>query len=196
MIKTRGRPKAFDEDAVVALAMEYFWEQGYENATLEKLLLAMGIKKSSFYHTFKSKEELFSRCLELYRNQNIQFLKSLRDEIGAKKSMFTLVNLTIEELAQTGEVKGCLIINSGKECYNKYDDLSRQVYAEFNAINTLFVEFVKEAQVEGEIKSKRDATIIAIRYMNALNGLVLTIQAGASKEMISQLVEHLEEILE
>jgi len=195
MTKTRGRPKAFDENEVLALAMEYFWEHGYESSSLDNLLLAMGIKKSSFYHTFKSKEELFSRCLTLYRNENIQFLKSLKKELGPLQAMLMLTKLTVDQLNETGEVKGCLIANAGKECYNKYEDLSLQVNAEFNAINNLFIEFVKEAQSRGEIKSTKEAKVIAGRYMNALNGLIVTIQAGASKELVQDLVEHLEEIL-
>jgi len=196
MTKTRGRPKAFDENVVLSLAMEYFWEHGYESSSLDNLLLAMGIKKSSFYHTFKSKEELFSRCLTLYRNQNIQFLKSLKDEIGPLQAMLMLTKLTVDQLNETGEVKGCLIANSGKECYNKYRDLSTQVHAEFNTLNDLFIDFVKEAQSRGEIKSSRDAKVIAGRYVNALNGLIVTIQAGASKELVEDLVEHLKEILQ
>jgi len=195
MTKTRGRPKAFDENVVLAQAMEYFWEHGYENSSLDNLLLAMGIKKSSFYHTFKSKEELFSRCLTLYRHQNIQFLKSLKEELGPLQAMLMLTQLTVDQLNETGEVKGCLIANAGKECYNKYEELSRQVKAEFNAINNLFIEFVKEAQERGEIKSLKSSAVIAGRYINALNGLIITIQVGASKELVEDLVEHLNEIL-
>jgi TetR/AcrR family transcriptional repressor of nem operon len=191
-----GRPKAFDEQEALTAAMHYFWEHGYDNTSLDNLLLAMGIKKSSFYATFKSKEEVFSRTLVLYREQNIQYLRGLKSEIGAKKAMFTLTELTLKELQETGKVRGCLLINSGKECYNKYDDLSHQIKEDFNYILDLFIEFTQAAQDNGEIKSTKDAKIIAGRYMNALNGLVVTIQAGASPELVDDLVESLKEILE
>ena len=63
---TYGRPKAFDEKEALTTTMHYFWEHGYDNTSLDNLLLAMGIKMSSFYETFKSKEVVFSRCLALY----------------------------------------------------------------------------------------------------------------------------------
>lgn len=194
--QTRGRPKAFDEQEALTAAMHYFWEHGYDNTSLDNLLLAMGIKKSSFYATFKSKEAVFSRTLELYREQNLQYLRHLKSEIGAKKAMLTLTELTLTELKETGKVRGCLLINSGKECYNKYDDLSHQVKEDFNYILDLFVEFTQDAKDNGEIKSTKEAKIIAGRYMNALNGLVVTIQAGATQELIDDLVENLKEILE
>jgi len=196
MRKTKGRPKSFNESEVLALAMNYFWEHGYDNASLDNLLEVMGIKKSSFYHTFKSKEELFSRCLELYRKTNAEELLALKNEIGPKKTMLELTNMKLKELKETGKVKGCLIVNSGKESYLKYKDLNEQIGREFLFLQDMFANIVKEAQEKGEIKSKKDSKILASRYMNSLNGLILTIQAGARQEMIDDLVESLKEIIE
>ena len=195
-IQTRGRPKAFDETEALTAAMHYFWEHGYDNTSLDNLLVAMGIKKSSFYATFKSKEEVFSRCLVLYRDQNIQFLRTLKDDVGPKQTILTLAELTVQELKDTNNVKGCLLVNSGKECYNKYVDLSKQVQIEFNTLDALFTEFIAEAQALGEIQSTKDADVISGRYMNTLNGLVSTIQAGASQKRVDDILEHLKEILE
>ena len=196
MNKTRGRPKAFDEGEVLAAAMNYFWEHGYSNASLDNLLIVMGIKKSSFYHTFGSKEELFSRTLELYRNETLSYLNTLKKDIGPKATMLMLTELTLKELQETGNVKGCLLVNSGQECYNKYKNLSHQIKMEFNFMQELFATFTKEAQALGEIKSTKEPKVIAGRYMNALNGLIVTIQAGASDALIDDIVESLKEILE
>jgi len=194
--ETRGRPKAFDETEALTAAMYYFWEHGYDNTSLDNLLIAMGIKKSSFYATFKSKEEVFSRTLVLYRDQNIAFMRNLKNEIGPKKAMLTLLELTLKELQETGKVRGCLLVNSGKECYNRYDKLSQQVNAEFNFMQEMFIEFIEESQKKGEIKNTKAARIISGRYMNTLNGLIVTIQAGATQELIDDIVENLKEILE
>jgi len=67
---------------------------------------------------------------------------------------------------------------------------------EFNFMQDVFETFIKEAQTLGEIQSKKEAKIISGRYMNTLNGLIVTIQAGASQELIDDLVESLKEILE
>lgn len=191
-----GRPKAFDEKEALTSAMHYFWEHGYDNTSLDNLLKAMGIKKSSFYATFKSKEEVFSRSIALYRDQNIAYLKELNKQIGPKETLLKLTELTIDELRDTNNVRGCLLVNSSKECYNRYPHLSKQIQIEFDSLDRLFTEFVTQAQKEGKIKSAKSAEVIAGRYMNALNGLISTIQAGASQKRIDDIVEHLNEILE
>ena len=194
--ETRGRPKTFDETEALTAAMNYFWEHGYDNTSLDNLLIAMNIKKSSFYATFKSKEEIFSRALVAYRKQSLSFLETLKNDIGPKQTLLALLHHTLNELKELGKVKGCLLINSGKECYNKYPQLSKQVSIEFNTFMSLFETLVKEAQILGEISKKRKAQSIAGRYMNALNGLVVTIQAGAKPELIEDLMENIQEILE
>ena len=196
MKQSRGRPKAFDENEALALAMNYFWEHGYGGASLDNLLLTMGIKKSSFYHTFKSKEELFSRSLDLYRKEMLLQLQVFKKDIGAKQTLLKLAYLTIDELRNTGKVRGCLVVNSGQECYNKCHDLSKQISAEYNYFFKLFISFIDEAKSLGDIQSKLKSKKIAGRYLNALNGLLVTIQAGADSEIIEDIVSSLEEILD
>jgi len=191
-----GRPKSFDEDQILLLAMNYFWEHGYNDSSLENLLKVMNIKKSSFYCTFSSKEELFSRCLALYRNVLSAQLKDLEKDLGPKETMLMLATITINELKETGKVKGCLLVNSGQECYNKFNNLSQQITSEFNFFMDLFEGFVTKAQNLGEIKSNKNAKILAGRYMNTLNGLIVSIQAGISQEMINDIIESAKEILE
>ena len=194
--ETRGRPKTFDEIEALTAAMHYFWENGYDNTSLDNLLETMNIKKSSFYATFKSKEAIFSRCLALYRESMSTKLRNLNKEIGSKQTLLMLTNMTIAELKEKGKVKGCLLVNSGQECYKKYTQLSEQIALEFNFFQELFSSFVKEAQEKKEILNPKDAKMIAGRYMNTLNGLIVSIQAGISQEQIDDIVESLNEILE
>jgi len=196
MTKSRGRPKEFDESKAITLAMNYFWNNGYENTSLDNLLLEMGIKKSSFYHSFGSKEKLFSLCLDLYHRTMAEQLTALKNKIGPKQTMLEITQRTLVELQETGKIKGCLLVNSGQECYKKNNKLSSQIAHEFNFLQNLFVDFIREAQELGEISNNKSASKISGRYMNTLNGLVVTVQAGASTEMIDDIVQSLQEMLE
>ncbi len=196
MRKTKGRPKSFDEQEVLALAMDYFWKNGYENSSLDDVLKAMGISKGSFYHLFCSKEELFSKCLELYRKNRLEYLQSLKKEIGSKATMLRLVEMTLDELKTTGRLSGCLLMNSGKECYGRHKDLSKQIQKEYLTIQNFFVDALQEAIDKGTLKSSLFAQDLSTRFMNTLNGLVLSVQAGATDEMIESIVQQLKEMID
>ena len=191
----RGRPRSFDEEEALVAAMHYFWEHGYDASSIGELLKVMHIKKSSFYATFKNKEELFARAIKLYRKQYIAFLQQIREKKGAKQTLLTLLDNIQQELQDTGKVRGCLVMNSGKECYRRYENLSQKVNAEFNFLCAFFTELISEAKKDGEISNTEDANKIALQYINALNGLVVTIQAGANRAMVNMLAGSIKSIL-
>ena len=61
-----GRPKDFDKKEALASAMEVFWAQGFEAASMDDLLKGMGINRQSAYDTFGGKRELFLAALNAY----------------------------------------------------------------------------------------------------------------------------------
>lgn len=61
-----GRPKAFDEDAVLDRAAELFWTQGYEATSISDLEERLGVGRQSLYDTFGDKRRLFLRAIERY----------------------------------------------------------------------------------------------------------------------------------
>lgn len=196
MKKTRGRPKVFDEEEVLLLAMNYFWEHGYDNSSLDNLLEVMQIKKSSFYATFKSKEALFSKALVLYRNSTINYISSLEKELGSKNTLLSIIDISINELREKGSIRGCLLVNSAKECYHKYTSLSSQIKNEYVFFLDIFILLILHAQDKGEISSSLEAKVLAGRFSNSVNGLMATIQMGASDEIINDITKSIKELLE
>lgn len=56
----------FDYDRAIDRATQLFWERGYSNTSLRDLLKIMGIGEGSLYNTFKSKKNLYLKCLKRY----------------------------------------------------------------------------------------------------------------------------------
>jgi len=81
--KSVGRPRSFDEDVALRHATELFWEKGYAATSLDDLLAAMGIARSSFYSTFGSKQKVLWRALELY---TCELLARMRDAAAAEST--------------------------------------------------------------------------------------------------------------
>src|SRR5260370_32013768 len=61
-----GRPREFEVDKAVDVALQVFWRKGYEGASMADLTEAMGITKPSLYAAFGNKEELFRKALDRY----------------------------------------------------------------------------------------------------------------------------------
>ncbi len=191
MQRIKGRPKEFDEDQALAAAMNYFWEHGYDASSLSDLLAVMGIGKSSFYQAFGSKEKLFRKALALYAQTSDQFIRGMRENQSAREVLLALAQSAVDDMRSTGMTKGCLVMNSGAECYRQHPQMAELIQYEYKAFHKMFTELVRAGQDAGDISRSKSAPVLASIYMSLVNGLVVMIKAGASDEEVESVMEHI-----
>ena len=63
-----GRPRSFDRDRALAIAMDMFWRKGFAATSIADLCAALGIAPPSLYAAFGSKEDLYEACIAYYMN--------------------------------------------------------------------------------------------------------------------------------
>ena len=81
-----GRPREFNAEQALEQAMEVFWARGYEATSLQDLIGAMEISKSSFYEAFGSKRELFLSAIGHYIDTRTENVVKLLDEEDSGKA--------------------------------------------------------------------------------------------------------------
>lgn len=111
-----GRPLEFDPEAVLDAAMEVFWRQGFEATSLQDLLAAMNLSKSSFYQAFGSKQQLFETCLARFRkHQAARMMRTLAAAPSGLSFLRQFLRSVAKEARGTDCPKGCLIMNTATE---------------------------------------------------------------------------------
>ncbi|MBB5067774.1 AcrR family transcriptional regulator [Saccharopolyspora gloriosae] len=109
--------KQFDVDVALDGAMHVFWEHGYAEASLSRLLAATGLGRGSLYSTFGSKEQLFRlslhRYAELFGSRLSHALRAHPDDpVAAIRAFYDAV---LERLAEPEVPAGCLITRLAAE---------------------------------------------------------------------------------
>lgn len=63
--------KEYDErlNELLDTAQQLFFQKGYHNTSVNDIIEAVGIAKGTFYHYFKTKDELLDRLVERFANQ-------------------------------------------------------------------------------------------------------------------------------
>src|SRR3954466_9775708 len=107
-----GRPREFDVEAGLERALQVFWRQGYEGASLADLTEAMGINRPSLYAAFGNKEQLFRRSLEAYSTGPSGYERAALEQPTAYEVAAALLRGGADLQTQPDLPHGCLAVLS------------------------------------------------------------------------------------
>lgn len=105
-----GRPSSFDRRVALNTAMNTFWESGFYNTGIAALVERIGIKPSSLYAAFGSKERLFYESLSHYAQRSLKNIeKHLNDTDDIETALLDMMRFVASDTSQR---KGCFLVNS------------------------------------------------------------------------------------
>ncbi len=187
---TLGRPIEFNPAVALDAAMQLFWRRGYESSSLQELIKTMGLSKSSFYQTFKSKHLLFQRCI-----QHFQLTMSAEMEAHLEKSdsgrdyINALFHSVANEINGPNAHRGCLLMNTASEFSQTDSEIAKLVSSSIEKFIDLFETAIKQAQQQGEIPSSKNSRALATYLASSMGGLRNMVKAGADQKTAKKIAD-------
>ncbi len=180
---TLGRPRLFDEEAVLAELTALFWRQGYGRTTMAEIVAASGVHKPSLYRAFGSKEELFAIVLRRYLAERMAMFAALIDRAGnGVDGIHRFLEMFEADAVSERGRDGCLMVMASNELrgtlpgYEFSTDYRRQMR---ERIGVLITQALPEEQADSEFARAR--TDLLTTY---LLGLQVIMRSGADAEEI------------
>lgn len=190
-----GRPKDFIEEEALDKAIEVFCIKGYEASSTEDLLHAMKMGKGSLYHTFGSKRALFDRTLDHYIDSYLikfdEDLEKSNKPIGMIKKF--IMDIAIDNLDK--HKKGCFIGNSVVGLSGIDPEMAKRAAGKLKAIEEVFYIHIRRAQVNGQLKTKESARVLARHLITLWNGLNITRRMYPNPNALRELIKFQLEVL-
>ena len=90
--RSRGRPRGFDRDKALDIALARFRAEGFDAVSTADLCAAMGISPPSLYAAFTSKADLFEEALDRYETRvgpRFAPMREARDPAGLARAVLT-----------------------------------------------------------------------------------------------------------
>ncbi len=166
------RPREFDHGEALHRAMEAFWEKGYGATSLQDLLVAMGISKSSFYEAFGNKRTLFLAALERYGDVQLEQIKThLGGDVSPRQAIADLFEMAIDRLLTPEGRHGCFAVNTAVELAAHDPEIAAQVNGIFERMASVLQPVIARAQAASEIRADRSAGVLAGYLVSSLGGL-------------------------
>jgi TetR/AcrR family transcriptional repressor of nem operon len=185
-----ARTKDFDENVVLTKAIQIFWHKGYNATSMQDLVDALGISRSSLYDTYIDKHTLFLKALESYqRAGNAKINEIVNQSTSAKETVITLMELATNELVGDKQQKGCFMVNAEVEVAPHDQEVSKLVCQNEQQMETAFFQVIKKGQESGEIKNDQDALVLAKFIFNAVKGMQVTAKSSPDATSFGNIIK-------
>ncbi|WP_218780511.1 TetR/AcrR family transcriptional regulator [Rhodococcus sp. NCIMB 12038] len=183
-----GAPRGYDEDRALEGALRLFWLRGYEGASLAGLLCATGLNRASFYRVFDSKEDLFARAVERYRQKYLSF----RDDALAEHTPRRIVEKLLHGLADLhtdlNTPPGCLETNATLSCSESDDvrlELIRSRDRTQAALEARFAATMRREPLPPGMTPAKAAFFVS----TVVQGMAVQVKHGTSRRELRDLVD-------
>jgi TetR/AcrR family transcriptional regulator, transcriptional repressor for nem operon len=168
MARTRG----FDEQQALDGAMQLFWRQGYGAASLDRLLEATDLSKSSFYDTFGNKRDLLLATLERYEAQFIgTLIEPLRRPDAGRADIVEVLRRVVAYASSPAGERGCFVNNCLVEMGPHDDAIREAARAVRDHLEDAFVAAVASGQKNGSIASREKPRALGRFLINTVSGI-------------------------
>jgi AcrR family transcriptional regulator len=184
-----GRPRGFDEDAVLEAAMRVFWEKGYEGATMADLTEAMGINRSSMYAAFGDKESVFHLVMERYREGRMTPIRQALSQPSLREVIAGLIHGTAEFLSIPGNPRGCLLIQGALACGTDAEPVKQTMIEWRKSGEAALRKRLQRAQSEGELPAEIQPADFARYLSSVMAGLCIQAVNGATRAELRRAAE-------
>lgn len=183
-----GRPREFDTDTALDLALHVFWRKGYEGASMTDLTEAMGITKPSLYAAFGNKEDLFRKALDRYVDGPGGYFRTGLEKPTAREAVEHILYESVEAVTDPKN-PGCLAVQGALCCGDAAETIKQELTARRSkSEDDLRIRFTR-AIAEGDLPGDADAGDLA-RYVSAiLQGMAVQAAGGAPREQLRKLAD-------
>lgn len=166
-----GRPREFDEGAVLDAAVLCFWQQGYEATSVRDLVAQTGITAASLYNAFGDKRGLYQKALDHYVEASVADRIRRCEMLPPRQAIEAFFADIVARSLNDRDRKGCMLVNAALDVA-PHDPGFRKVVAEvLIGIEAFFLACVRAGQAEGTVTRSLPAETLAQNLLGVLMGI-------------------------
>lgn len=184
-----ARIKEYDSHKAVEAAMMLFWAQGYTATSVQQLLDAMGLSRSSMYSEFGNKRDLFVEALSLYRFLSTELINTISTAKAPAQAIKDFYEVGFSQQSNKELYQGCLLVNTILELRDVDNELSLIASNYFDEIeNTLALCFEKCIE-SGTLEHEYDPERLANFFMTTIKGMRVVARQNPSEDYLRGVIE-------
>jgi len=195
---TRSRDGKQTRDAIVAAAKRLMQIKGYHATSLDDVLSESGAGKGTFYHYFKSKEDLgyaiLDEVVSSFISQTLD--PCFSDPAGRPLAQIRcFLDRVLAAQRASSCVGGCPLGNLASELSDVHEGFRARLAGIFRAWRTRLTQALEDAQRRGDVAAECRPEAAAQFVVASLEGAILMAKVAKDIRVMEQCVDELKRYL-
>ncbi|WP_028935830.1 TetR/AcrR family transcriptional regulator [Pseudonocardia spinosispora] len=149
-----GRTRTFDVSEALGVALEAFWQHGFDATSIQALCQAMGVQPGSVYATFGNKRDLFVAALRTYTETvSADAVERINTAPSGTQGLRDYFEHLIDAMVDGRRRWGCLVTNSLIELTERDPELAAMFELHLANLRTSFAGALTRARAAGELRA-------------------------------------------
>jgi TetR/AcrR family transcriptional repressor of nem operon len=182
--------KQFNKEKVLEVASTIFHQKGYNGTSIDEILKATGLSRSSLYDSFKDKHTLYLQSLEFYKTVETDGYETLNQKkLNGLEKIEHLFKEVVNHLVNNPDDNGCLMVNAAAEMSKRCEKTAQVICNNKENVQELFTTWLADAEESKAIHLTKPAKSYSPFLFNALCGLKVLSQSGATRAELNNVVK-------
>jgi len=188
--------ETFDRTNVLQKATEVFHKKGYNGTSMQDLVDATDLNRSSIYNSFGSKLGIFMEVLSFYQNGADQnFGKGLAKAYNATDAIEAIFQYTFNDIISDDDRKGCLIVNCKSEMTNQDVTIKSFIEKNQDQMIAMLEDIVNKGQMEKIFNTDQTPNQYALYLYTSIQGLRMTGILNKNEEDLQNIIKTVLKVL-
>ncbi|MEL6614676.1 MAG: TetR/AcrR family transcriptional regulator [Bacteroidota bacterium] len=180
--RPRGRPRTFDRQHTVEIAMESYWREGLHALGLNELCRRAGISKPGLYREFGGEDGLMLAALDHYRST---VLSRLFEWLQSERPFEEVLHgLLVWYTSDRGLPAGCLFTNVRSAPSRVGASTSDRVAEVLREVRDAYEAWYRRSQQRGEANETVDPALAAYLLDTQLTLVTTLMRAGEEPDRV------------
>ncbi|MEI2273549.1 TetR/AcrR family transcriptional regulator [Sphingobacterium sp. ML3W] len=182
------RNKEFDYFEKLEIVRNLFWEKGYHATSMNDIVDALELNRSSIYNTYGNKHTLFLKCLENYAKMKTAQYKKATSYDG---SSFEILGHTVHDVMHQTiqDKKACLIIRTIFELGDSDPLVNHLITTNAKVLEEIFRTLIEKSIVENDIKHNILPEVAARCILSSFSGFYRHYIVSGKKAEVEQMID-------
>ncbi len=188
--------ETFDRIEVLQKATDIFHKKGYNGTSMQDLVDATSLNRSSIYNSFGSKLGMFMAVLGHYQNIGKSKIRSeAKSAHNAADSVRSIFDMYIHDIITDPNQQGCLIVNCKSEMANQEPLIKSFMEQNQEQVLAMLEDIVNKGQMEKVFNEEQTANQYALYLYSSIQGLRMTGILNNNEEQLKNLVNTILKVL-